>query len=572
MKTILLLSLFCVGVFTQSEEKESYGNQGPPILGGAKKKSKFADLGPTIYEENEVQILVDADWDENMLSYDIYLVLFYQKDCEETAKFIKEFEAAADELIVTKPFTPLAKVDCSEGNIKTTGICSKIQKSSLPIIKLYRNEEFVMVYSGQRDRKSIINFIGSINAEGSKVIENPKDLKNLLHNSTDKFFVSFASKIYKRLHGAYQTIAEELMPYGVQFYFLEKPRKSKYYPGMDGQIVMYRPDAVKMKMENTTSQFGGKGRTESDLSRWIRKSYLSPVGQRNIMNSVLYKHAILVVVYANTKTGTEQSIQYIKNRAAWVAQKRMFTDNDDIDEEKEEKKSCDEEIEEVNDDQKFCKFNPEDHIQRNDKLKEKSSNFHMGISDKQDFRKELETCGFDTVRIDSEEVLVCSFRDDGNRYPMLESFSKDNLDTFVQQVLENSVEPYIHAGKLDDTPRFEFAKQLTAYDLVNHMKKGNDKVILFIGKTEIDKSGDAELLNAFIAASKDLKDDKDVEFVYMDLTDNEIAPNLTEEFSVDHQTSIYLVAGHVTRFRPVVGQENLAKVLIKFIGQRWMEG
>ena len=41
------------------------------------KKSKRADLGPPIYEENEVQVLVDADWDENMLEYDVYLVLFY---------------------------------------------------------------------------------------------------------------------------------------------------------------------------------------------------------------------------------------------------------------------------------------------------------------------------------------------------------------------------------------------------------------------------------------------------------------------------------------------------------------
>ena len=98
-------------------------------------KKKRPDLGPPIYEENEVQILTDGDWDENLLNFDVYLILFYMRDCNITKSFIKHFELAAEFLIITEPYTPLAKVECSPENKKTSGICSKISSKKLPIIR-----------------------------------------------------------------------------------------------------------------------------------------------------------------------------------------------------------------------------------------------------------------------------------------------------------------------------------------------------------------------------------------------------------------------------------------------------
>ena len=55
--------------------------------------------------------------------------------CNMTDSFIREYEAAADHLIITKPYTPLAKVECSTANRKTRGLCSKVAQKNLPIIK-----------------------------------------------------------------------------------------------------------------------------------------------------------------------------------------------------------------------------------------------------------------------------------------------------------------------------------------------------------------------------------------------------------------------------------------------------
>ena len=98
-------------------------------------KKKRPDLGPPIYEENEVQILTDSDWDENLLNFDVYLILFYTRNCNTTKTFIKQFESAAEFLIITQPYTPLAKVECSPENKKTSGICSKISSKKLPIMR-----------------------------------------------------------------------------------------------------------------------------------------------------------------------------------------------------------------------------------------------------------------------------------------------------------------------------------------------------------------------------------------------------------------------------------------------------
>ena len=63
------------------------------------------------------------------------------------------------------------------------------------MFRLYRNEEFVMDYNGPRKEENFINFIKSINEEGSPSITKLSDIQKLVDNSTDKFFVSFAHKV-----------------------------------------------------------------------------------------------------------------------------------------------------------------------------------------------------------------------------------------------------------------------------------------------------------------------------------------------------------------------------------------
>ena len=132
-------------------------------------KRKRPDLGPPIYEENEVQILTDGDWDENLLNFDVYLILFYTSDCNKTKSFMKHFESAAEFLIITQPYTPLAKVECSPGNKKTSGICSKISLRKLPIVRYFNFILFHLHNEQQSDHSADIRtYFNYIRKESEK--------------------------------------------------------------------------------------------------------------------------------------------------------------------------------------------------------------------------------------------------------------------------------------------------------------------------------------------------------------------------------------------------------------------
>lgn len=78
MISFAFIVIIATSILNISTVKSQYQNDmGSGIF--RKPKKARVDLGPAIYEENEVQILTDNDWDENLLNHEVYLVLFYRK-------------------------------------------------------------------------------------------------------------------------------------------------------------------------------------------------------------------------------------------------------------------------------------------------------------------------------------------------------------------------------------------------------------------------------------------------------------------------------------------------------------
>ena len=75
-----------------------------------------------------------------------------------------------------------------------------LNKKKFYFSRLYRNEEYVMEYHGPKTEKHLIQFVTSVNAKGPTVIEDIRDINKLVHNSTDKFFISFAFKVIHFFH------------------------------------------------------------------------------------------------------------------------------------------------------------------------------------------------------------------------------------------------------------------------------------------------------------------------------------------------------------------------------------
>ena len=71
------------------------------------------------------------------------------------------------------------------GQVKTQGLGCFVQPIQINVT--FRRTE--------PNPENFINFIKSINEEGSAAITKLSDIQKLVDNSTDKFFVSFAHKV-----------------------------------------------------------------------------------------------------------------------------------------------------------------------------------------------------------------------------------------------------------------------------------------------------------------------------------------------------------------------------------------
>ena len=172
------------------------------------------------------------------------------------------------------------------------------------------------------------------------------------------------------------------------------------------------------------------------------------------------------------------------------------------------------------------------------------------------------------------EVLVCGISADRNRVPMLQEFSKSNLLSFTGHFLNASLPNFLHSGKIELSASYQvkteahLAKQVDAHELVEETKNPGDRVFLLLGRQFTGNTNEQLLVDAFFSASKILN--KELDFVWLSLAENEIAPNLLGIFTGEKtgKTAIWVKSERTVKFTPVTAGNNLPQLLISFIRQR----
>ena len=150
---------------------------------------------------------------------------------------------------------------------------------------------------------------------------------------------------------------------------------------------------------------------------------------------------------------------------------------------------------------------------------------------------------------------------------MKNNFTQKNLNLFLRSFMNNSLRPFLHSGNCSDhILRFvPAAKHVDAYQLVEAVESKSDKVILLLADDDERLTSD-RLTESFEAAAKKLN--KEIDFVWMCLRVNEIAPKLSDRFRTE-KTSIYVKSDSSTvKFSPVSTENNLQNLLLNFIKQR----
>ena len=150
---------------------------------------------------------------------------------------------------------------------------------------------------------------------------------------------------------------------------------------------------------------------------------------------------------------------------------------------------------------------------------------------------------------------------------MQSNFTQENLNLFLRSFMNNSLRPFLHSGNCSDH-KLSFvlaAKHLDAYQLVEAVESKSDKVILLLADDD-DRLASDRLAESFEVAAKKLNNE--IDFVWMCLRVNEIAPKLSDRFRTE-KTSIYVKSDSSTvKFSPVSQENNLQNLLLNFIKQR----
>ena len=150
---------------------------------------------------------------------------------------------------------------------------------------------------------------------------------------------------------------------------------------------------------------------------------------------------------------------------------------------------------------------------------------------------------------------------------MQKNFTQENLNLFLRSFMNNSLRPFLHSGNCSNHKlRFvPAAKHLDAYQLVEAVESKSDKVILLLADDD-DRLTRDRITESFEVAAKKLN--KEIDFVWMCLRVNEIAPKLSDRFRTE-KTSIYVKSDSSTvKFSPVSTEKNLTNLLLNFIKQR----
>jgi len=349
-------------------------------------------LASTAYS-SDVLDLSDSDFQASVDGKDIMLVEFFAPWCGHCKRLAPEYEIAATALKKEDPPIPLAKVDCTEAGKST---CSQQGVSGYPTLKIFRNGKVNKDYDGPRDSSGIISYMKRISGPSSKEIKDLSHLKKFLSSADGAvvmgFFESDSSLKKEFLKGA------DEMRDSYKFAHTSAADVLGEY-GHKDDIVMFRPERMKTKLEESVVKYTGKEST-SALKSFLEDNVHGIAGHMTPDNRAQFKQPLCVAYYKVDYTRNPKGTNYWRNRVIKVA--RDYTDK-----------------------------------------------MNFAIASKEDFGRELSDYG-ESVKADTDDVNVVCKNSGGEKFVMTEKFSIDTFKKFMEDYFAGNIEAYIKSEPIPE--------------------------------------------------------------------------------------------------------------------------
>jgi protein disulfide isomerase family A protein 3 len=404
----------------------------------------------------------DANFDENVKKHEIVLGEFYAPWCGHCKKLAPEYEKAATKLAKNDPPVALAKVDCTVE--KAT--CDKLGVSGFPTLKIFRNGELSSDYDGPREADGIVKFMRGQVGPSSKELKSLAELDKFIGG--EEYSVVGFFKEESKLRDSFQKVADtERDRY--RFAHTSDPKVIAKF-GYTDDIIVFAPKKLSNKFEDDVRQYDGNYDTDK-IKKFLSTEMHGLCGIRTRDTIASFSQPRIVVYYAIDYVKDPKGTQYWRNRVLKVASefKRKLT---------------------------------------------------FAVSDRHDFNHELEEYGLGDKKDVKDKPLVAAQSATGEKYPMTDEFSIENLQKFAQAVLDGKIEAYMKSEPIpednDSGVRVVVGKNFK--DIVNQDK---DVLVEFYAPW----CGHCKKLTPiFDELAEKLADEDGVIIAKMDATANDVPP------------------------------------------------
>ncbi|KAL3865490.1 hypothetical protein ACJMK2_042875 [Sinanodonta woodiana] len=359
----------------------------------------LTSLSISLVFASDVLYYSNKDFAENIPTHDLALVEFFAPWCADCTMLDPLYEDAARILKDNDPPVPLIKVDCTVD----TATCVQYGAQHYPTFKVMRNGE-AEDYKGRVTAADIVRNLKYMAGPASKELKTVQDVEAFLAHD-DYSVIGFFRNEKSDLAKIYRKVADPLKLEVLFAHTTEQAIRDKY--NYNNDIVLFQPKIYQNEFEEPIRKYDGEASTQK-ITEWIQKQRLGLCAERTTENSEKFPKPLFVVYYDVNFFLNKDDTIYWRNRVLKVAKK----------------------FQDAGIDVNFA-----------------ISHHHIWVHELGTFGLTEEQNG-KPVFVPRDKPVVTARDTMGRKYVMPDEFSEDNLEKFVNDVLQEKLENYLKSDPI----------------------------------------------------------------------------------------------------------------------------
>jgi len=402
---------------------------GPEFLG-------VTDSG--LWEEENILDLDDQNFLAKLKPIDTALIMFYAPCgsqlyhpwCAGFHKLKPDFIEAAAILAEEKSDVVLAKVDCVGAGDVVGGkeTCKKLGVKGYPTVKIFRNGEETSDYSGTNKAAGIVDYMKSLAKPASIEVTSMEQYEEIV-NQNMVTVLGFGTGGSRLIQKHFDKVTGRLRD-SVSYLRMSASGPFKQLGLPDG-LYFIRPKHLQSKFESESIVYHGKVEERKHMHKWVLKNFHGLCGHRKPDNVGDFVNPLVTVYFGIDYEKNPKKTKYWRNRVLKIAKDY--------------------------------------------------SGINFAMSNKDDFKFELEQFGFDLDKLDKPVVIAKDAQ--GEKFRLEKEFSLESLGEFVNKFSSGDLKPYIRSEPIPETQGLvKVAVGDNFHDVVTNNKKDVLLLLFCLGK------------------------------------------------------------------------------------------